>query len=91
MPARRWGEEIHLELDAENRRPRLHQTERGVAAGAVDRRGDYPGVEESVLLREIFAKIEPQLDFTRNDTHDGHAERLHGRLFREARANAFLE
>jgi hypothetical protein len=39
-----------------------HQAERGVPAGAIERRGYHPSVKEAVLLRQIRPKWHPNLD-----------------------------
>src|SRR5262249_302458 len=88
-PGRR--EHIDLELDAQNSGARRHQRKRCVAAGAVGDGGERAGVQKTVLLRQVVAYRQLDVDLARLDAHEASADRLHEPLAPEAAANAALE
>lgn len=89
--ARRRGEEVHLELDREHLPPRLHQRERSVPARAVGDSRDGGGVEVAVLLREVVAERERDLDLPGSHSGEVGTERPHHPLQGEAVADTGFE
>jgi hypothetical protein len=68
-----------------------HEAEGGVPACTVRRGGEHTGVQESVLLREIVAHIELDVDLTGGDARKTRTDRRHESLTREAVPNARVE
>jgi hypothetical protein len=89
--AGRRRQQVHLELDRHHRGARRHQAQRGVAAGAVDHRGQRARVQEAVLLGEVEAERHLDFALARGDARQLGAQRVHQVLPREARADALCE
>ena len=84
-------EKIDLELNGQDADIRLHQSEGGVAAGAVHRRDHYSGVQEPVLLSQPVRERHDDFYEPRLDTVELRGEGRHQALLREARSDALLE
>ena len=85
------GEEVHLEFHGEHAGIGREEREARVAAGGVGDGGDDAGVEEAVLLGELGAERERDLDAARLHRLQHRAQVRHRPLAREARAGAALE
>src|SRR6185503_13718526 len=84
-------QQIHLELDAQDRRARGHETERGIAARAIRGGGEHAGVKKTVLLYQLGATGERDVHFTWRYTSKSCADRRHELLAIETRADARFE
>ena len=90
LPARD-REQIDLELNGQDAEIRLHQSQGGVAAGAVHRRDHYSGVQEPVLLSQPAREGHDDLHEPRLDSVKLGGEGRHQALLREAPPDALLE
>ena len=88
--AGRRRQKIDLELDAQDRGVHRHEGQRRVAARAVGRRGQHPGVKEPVLLHEVVAHVDIDVDFAGGNAAQARTDGGHESLSVKARANAAI-